>query len=51
MQRLRPARSSEDPAAAAIAGPVAEWGALAGPAALLGLPDAGPLLMPGVRLR
>ncbi|MQA85993.1 MAG: signal peptide peptidase SppA [Streptosporangiales bacterium] len=54
LERLRPAESSEDPAAAAAAGAtdlealrVAAWGRLAPLAARLGLPAAGPLMLPG----
>ncbi|MDP9398585.1 MAG: signal peptide peptidase SppA [Actinomycetota bacterium] len=46
LERLRPPQSSEDPAAAA-AGYLDGWGALAGVAAWLGLPAAGPLVLPG----
>ncbi|HEX6237457.1 MAG TPA: signal peptide peptidase SppA [Acidimicrobiales bacterium] len=45
--RLRPARSSEDPAAAAAAAPWEAWGTFAGLAARLGLPAGGPLMLPG----
>ncbi|HET8583329.1 MAG TPA: signal peptide peptidase SppA [Jatrophihabitans sp.] len=48
LQRLRRPRSSDDPRAAAG---VSAWGDLGGLAAALGLPAAGPLLMPAVRLR
>lgn len=46
--RLRPPRSSEDPRGASVA--VTDWGDLGSIAASLGMPAAGPLLMPGVRL-
>ncbi|HEX5497227.1 MAG TPA: signal peptide peptidase SppA [Mycobacteriales bacterium] len=46
LDRLLPAQSSEDPAAAAARGGSADWGSISGLAARLGLPDAGPLLMP-----
>jgi protease-4 len=46
--RLGRATSSEDPRAAAAV--VSGWGDLAGLAAALGLPLAGPLRMPDVRL-
>jgi protease IV len=42
--RVRPPRSSEDPVAATAA--LDPWGPLAGLAARLGLPSAGPLVMP-----
>src|SRR5436190_1274016 len=56
LARLRPARSTEDPRAAASVSMVASvwtdgWGGLADVAAWLGLPVLGPLTMPGVRLR
>ncbi|MBA2554258.1 MAG: signal peptide peptidase SppA [Geodermatophilaceae bacterium] len=48
LSRLRPPRSSEDPAAAGVA----EWGPLSGIAACLGLPAEGPLMLPyALRLR
>ena len=46
LERLRPPQSSEDPAAAAT-GYLDGWGSLAGIAAWLGLPAAGPLVLPG----
>jgi protease-4 len=49
VERVRPPRSSESPAAAA-ATHVAGWGSLAAAAARLGLPAGGPLIMPPVRL-
>src|SRR5215475_437019 len=50
LERVRPPRSSESPAAAAHAGWGAGWGSFAGTAARLGLPADGPLLMPPLRL-
>jgi protease IV len=47
LERLRRARSSEDPRAAAAS---AGWGEFAGIAAALGLPTAGPLRMPEITL-
>lgn len=48
LSRLRPPRSSEDPAATEVA----EWGPLSGIAARLGLPADGPLVLPyALRLR
>jgi protease IV len=44
--RLRPARSSEDPAAAAVGLRLDGWGAFAGLAARVGLPASGPLTLP-----
>ena len=44
--RLRPARSSEDPAAAAVELRFDGWGLFAGLAARLGLPAYGPLTLP-----
>jgi protease IV len=44
--RLRPARSSEDPAAAAVGLRFDGWGLFAGLAARLGLPAYGPLTLP-----
>jgi protease IV len=44
--RLRPARSSEDPAAAAVGLRFDGWGIFAGLAARLGLPAYGPLTLP-----
>jgi protease-4 len=49
VERVRPPRSSESPAAATAAH-VAGWGSFAGVAARLGLPADGPLLMPPLRL-
>ncbi|GLW62477.1 signal peptide peptidase SppA [Actinomadura rubrobrunea] len=46
LERLRPAESSEDRTAAAAR--LDGWGPLAGAAARLGLPAAGPLILPGV---
>ena len=48
LERLRRPRSSDDPRAAAA---VTGWGDLAGIAAVLGLPSAGPLRMPEINLR
>jgi len=49
LSRLRPARSSEDPAAAAG---LADWGSLSSIADVLGLPPDGPLVLPyALRLR
>jgi protease-4 len=48
VERLRRPRSSDDPRAAAA---VSAWGDLAGLAAALGLPVAGPLRMPAITLR
>jgi protease IV len=48
VQRVRPPRSSESPAAAAAH--VAGWGSFAAVASRLGLPAGGPLLMPPLRL-
>jgi protease-4 len=47
--KLRSPRSSEDPRAASLA--MTGWGDLASVAASLGLPAAGPLMMPELRLR
>ena len=47
LDRARPARSSEDPAAAAAAHLTAGWGPWAAIAAAAGLPAAGPLTLPG----
>jgi protease-4 len=47
--KLRPPRSSEDPRAASLS--LSGWGDLESVAASLGLPAAGPLMMPGLRLR
>jgi protease-4 len=44
--RLRPARSSEDPAAAAVSLRYDGWGTFAGLATRLGLPAYGPLTLP-----
>jgi protease IV len=49
LDRVRPPRSSESPAAAA-ATHLGGWGPFAATAARLGLPPAGPLLMPPLRL-
>jgi protease-4 len=46
LDRLIPPQSSEDPAAAGTRAGVAAWGPLAGLAGRLGLPEAGPLVMP-----
>ncbi len=46
LERVRPAESSEDRSAAGVR--FDAWGPLAGIAARLGLPAAGPLSMPGV---
>ena len=48
LERLRRPKSSDDPRAAAAA---SAWGDLAGLAAALGLPLAGPLRMPEITLR
>jgi protease-4 len=48
LDRVRPPRSSESPAAAAVTH-LAGWGAFAATAARLGLPAGGPLLMPPLR--
>jgi len=48
VERVRPPRSSESPAAAAET--YAGWGSFAATAARLGLPADGPLLMPPLRL-
>jgi protease-4 len=48
VQQLRRPRSSEDPRAAAAS---AGWGEFASIAAALGLPAAGPLRMPAIRMR
>jgi protease IV len=45
--RLRPARSSEDPAAAGAPARFDAWGAFSDLAAHLGLPSYGPLMLPG----
>jgi protease-4 len=45
--RLRPAQSSEDPAAASLRIELEAWGTFAGLAARLGLPAHGPLTLPG----
>lgn len=51
LQRLRPAKSSEDPRAAATTSLwTSGWGELAGVASALGLSSFGPLTMPGIRL-
>lgn len=51
LARIKPAESSEDPAAASsgsgLAGYLDGWGSMASIAAQLGLPAAGPLLLPG----
>lgn len=47
LERLRRPRSSEDPRAAAA---TTGWGDLAGIAAALGLPTAGPLRMPEIKM-
>lgn len=47
LERLRRPRSSDDPRAAAT---LSGWGEFAGLAAALGLPAAGPLTMPDLRL-
>lgn len=47
LDRARPARSSEDPAAAAAAHLAEGWGPWAAIAAAAGLPAAGPLTLPG----
>jgi protease IV len=49
VDRVRPPRSSESPAAAA-ATHLAGWGSFASTAARSGLPEGGPLLMPPLRL-
>jgi protease IV len=46
--KLRTPRSSDDPRAASLS--VSGWGEFAAIAASIGLPTAGPLMMPGVRL-
>jgi protease-4 len=55
LAKLKPARSTDDPRAAAslsaMAAWSAGWGTLADVAAAAGLPTPGPLTMPGVRLR
>jgi protease-4 len=48
LAKLRPPRSSSDPRAASLS--INGWGDFASIAAALGLPAAGPLTMPGVRL-
>jgi protease IV len=48
LSRLGRPKSSEDPRAL---GSASAWGDLAGLAAALGLPGAGPLMMPAIRLR
>jgi protease IV len=48
--RLKPARSSEDPAAAAARVGVEAWGRFAGIAGRLGLPNYGPLTLPDAYL-
>ncbi len=48
LSRLGRAKSSEDPRA--LAATISPWGELAGLAAALGLPAAGPLRMPSVKL-
>jgi protease-4 len=50
LQKLRSPRSSDDPRAVTAATSLAGWGELAGIAAALGLPAAGPLMMPNIRL-
>ena len=47
LDRLRQHESSEDLAASDPETTLSPWGTLAGAAARLGLPDAGPLTMPG----
>jgi protease-4 len=46
--KIRSPRSSDDPRAVRMA--ISDWGELAGLAASLGLPSAGPLTMPSLRL-
>lgn len=48
LDQLRPHESSEDLSSAAPENSLNPWGSLAGVAARLGLPAAGPLTMPGV---
>jgi protease-4 len=50
IDRLRPAQSSEDPAAASAALFVESWGPVAAFAARLRLPAAGPLVMPDFQI-
>ncbi|SKA26477.1 signal peptide peptidase A. Serine peptidase. MEROPS family S49 [Marinactinospora thermotolerans DSM 45154] len=47
LERLVPAESSEDRGAAVTRIRLGSWGPLAGVSALLGLPAAGPLVLPG----
>jgi protease-4 len=51
LARLKPAKSSDDPRAAASVSMTAGWGGLADLATGLGLPALGPLTMPSITLR
>jgi protease-4 len=51
VQKLRAPRSSDDPRAVSATLSLGGWGDLAGIAAAVGLPAAGPLTMPGLRVR
>jgi protease-4 len=48
LAKLRSPKSTEDPRSVSV--PASGWGGFAGMAAALGLPAAGPLMMPGIRL-
>lgn len=47
LERLRPAESSEDKAAALSRVRLESWGSISHLAAELGLPSYGPLMLPG----